>query len=267
MNIDKNTGRKTGFTLIELLVVIAIIAILAAMLLPALASAKRKAQQAYCLNSLKQIGLGFVLYVGEYDDVMPSEASHGAGYRKEDWIYWQGGAGLIEPSPGNTATSPAFTKGQIPLMIRYSNTNTANSLFRCPGDVSDVGRAAYTGWTPTYNYSYSVNGQGDPGSGGATNHGVASSWNGPGNSWVPSKYSRVRHPSGIVMLFEEPTDRSPTEMPPGKTTIIDDGRWTGGGNTITMRHSKRGNVVFVDGHSEREDYTFVSLQQNIDPNY
>jgi prepilin-type processing-associated H-X9-DG protein len=152
-------------------------------------------------------------------------------------------------------------------MIKYSNTNEANSLFRCPTDATDNGRIAYTGWTPFYAYSYSVNGQGDPTSGSATNHGVASSWNGTGNAWVPSKYAQVRHPSNIVMLFEEPTDRTPNEMPPGKTTIIDDGRWTGGNNTITMRHGKKGNVVFVDGHSEREDYTFVSQQQNIDPSY
>src|SRR5580658_2285403 len=61
-----NTMRRPrGFTLIELLVVIAIIAILAALLLPALAAAKRKAQQANCVNNLKQVTLASLMYVDD----------------------------------------------------------------------------------------------------------------------------------------------------------------------------------------------------------
>src|SRR5947208_16218835 len=73
MNCSART-QKRGFTLIELLVVIAIIAILAAILFPVFAQAREKARQTTCLSNLKQLGLGFRMYLQDYDDTFPGRA-------------------------------------------------------------------------------------------------------------------------------------------------------------------------------------------------
>ena len=102
--------RNKGFTLIELLVVIAIIAILAAILFPVFAQARTKARQASDLSNLKQLGLGMLMYIQDYDELYnPVGVDSGAcpGEPNAHWDVWQA---LILPytKNGGIFISPQF---------------------------------------------------------------------------------------------------------------------------------------------------------------
>ena len=129
-----------GFTLIELLVVIAIIAILAAMLLPALGKAKQKTQGISCLNNLKQLMLGWQMYTHDNNDRIVY-ALHGGGAN--------GGAGFT--LPGTTSLVYGWVEGWLDWGLSTDNTNTmfltderramlapyiakSKNVFKCPAD-------------------------------------------------------------------------------------------------------------------------------------
>lgn len=127
-----NPSRKwrNGFTLIELLVVIAIIAILAAMLLPALSKAKSKAQQIYCVNNLKQLNVAWMMYAQDASDMCPSNSTRGPfdanlGNWVTGWLNWDRG----QPIGANTNNSYLQDGALGPYMARNLG------CYHCPGDV------------------------------------------------------------------------------------------------------------------------------------
>jgi prepilin-type N-terminal cleavage/methylation domain-containing protein len=100
----KNRRPNPAFTLIELLVVIAIIAILAAMLLPALSSAKQKAIRAQCMSNVKQIEIAINIYVGDYNDKLPVIDTNSIG---NNWV-WDLADGVAQPMLRSGLTKKAF---------------------------------------------------------------------------------------------------------------------------------------------------------------
>jgi prepilin-type N-terminal cleavage/methylation domain-containing protein/prepilin-type processing-associated H-X9-DG protein len=129
MNTNKsNVPYRGGFTLIELLVVIAIIAILAALMLPALSHAKGRAQGSYCLSNGKQMMTAVFLYASDNNELFPPNPDDGNTLPGYNWCPGSSGIGQSEEFNPDVLLDQSLS-----LLITYLAGNA--NLFRCPADL------------------------------------------------------------------------------------------------------------------------------------
>ena len=243
---------KRGFTLIELLIVIAIIAILAAMLLPALAAAKQKAYRVVCLSNLKQWGLALNMYLDDNSEIfpdfsIPSTASGAPAGYSQDKIHWSDLTAFANAGSGNSAWFNALPPyvSQKPLWQYAANpTNFVNgkSIFNC----SSAQFHLSDGVDPMTQvaFCYGINFKG---TNGATPAGP------PFNAMV------VVHPSAFVFFSDNRANSSETPFY-GSNPLNDLGAPRGSLNHLSSRHNAGANLTFLDGHSAYFKYNYMAYQ-------
>jgi len=234
--------RNMGFTLIELLVVIAIIAILAAMLLPALSKAKDRAQGIRCVSNMKQLALGWTMYAGDNTEhIINNWVLTSAGSPPEAWV---GG------NMKNAADATNITWIQNCKLYPY---NPSLGIYQCPSvrPPTPAGASVVPLRTVSLNARMGAALPGDTSTAGTVNTFTVSAY-----YPVFKKTSQISNPSPVnALTFIEESIQS-----------LDDGIFfftassgmtTWSANAPTSRHGKGCSLSFADGHAER--WTWKSL--------
>jgi prepilin-type N-terminal cleavage/methylation domain-containing protein/prepilin-type processing-associated H-X9-DG protein len=258
---EVTTGRRLApdaFTLIELLVVIAILAVLAALLMPALAGAKAKAQTVTCMNNERQLTLAFRIYSDEFNDRLPynlgeAEIRNSVGQGQFlNWcstiLDWEA-QNIDNPTTSDNTNTVLLTSGGI-----GAYTSRSARIYRCPSDSYLSDPQLQAGWTARVR-SISMNAMlGDVGSfsryGGNTNNPYYKQF---------FKMTQVPQPSRIFAFIEE------------HANSIGDGYFINNGLTnVWLRlpaayHRGAANLAFTDGHLEAHRWLDRSTLLPVNP--